>query len=183
MKPGKPVERRRFLRAFKLRLVLERRREVDSSGSAPSVGAEGGRVVLALRIGRGEGGTDFVSESWSSPQISSASVRRTVFRRGRVAPRTVSILVVGVMGSPFRSAWFSEVMAASSSAFKESEYSSLSVSSTRPRPGASALWVTAGWDCSSERRQERARTPERRMTVPRAMREARRALRRSVCLK
>jgi len=104
MKPGKPVERRRFLRAMRLRLVLERRRDVDSSGSAPSVGVGGGSVVLALRNGRGEGVRDFVSESSSSPHISSASVRRTVFRRGRVAPRTVSILVVGVIGSPFKRA-------------------------------------------------------------------------------
>jgi len=180
MKPGKPVERRRFRRVLKP--VLERRREVDSSGS-PSPRAGGGRVVLTRRSGLGEGVTDFVSESSSSPQISSASVRRTVFRRGRVAPRTVSILVVGVMGSPFRRAWFSEVMAASSSALKESEYSSLSVSSTKPRPGVSADCATAGWLCSSERRQERAKTPVRRMMVPRAIRHACRAERRSAWLK
>lgn len=138
MKPGKPVERRLFLRVFKLKLVLERRREVVSSGSAPSPNAGGGSVVEARRNGLGDGVTDFVSESSSSPQISSASVSRTVLRRGRVAPSTVSILVVGVMGSPFRRAWFSELMAASSSAFKESEYSSLSVSSTKPNPGARA---------------------------------------------
>jgi hypothetical protein len=35
-------------------------------------------------------------------------------------------------------------MAASSSALKESEYSSLSVSSTNPKPGASADCATAG---------------------------------------
>ena len=76
------------------------------------------------------------------------------------------------MGSPFNNAWFSAVMAASSSAVYESEYSSLSVSSTKPRPGASALCATAGLVCSSESRQESARTPERRIAVPRAMRQA-----------
>ncbi len=102
MKPGKPVERRRFRRL--LNVVFERRRDVDSSGSWPTPSIGAGRVVLARRSARGETVGDFVSESSSSPQISSASVRRTVFRRGRVAPRTVSSLVVGVIGSPFRSA-------------------------------------------------------------------------------
>ena len=132
MKPGKPVERLRRL----LLSVLDLNNEVVSSGtSSPSVCAGGGSVVDALR---GGGGMDFVSSSWRSAHISSCSVKRTVFRTCCVAPSTVSSLVVGVIGSPFRRAWWEELMAASSSALNESLYSSLSVSSTKPRPGANA---------------------------------------------
>lgn len=174
--PGKPVERLRLRREK----VFERSREVFSSGS--SVTAVSGRPEDA-RLGGLEGDGDFAVSSSSSPHISSASVTRTVLRTCLVAPSTVSSFVVGVMGSLRRRAWCSAPMAASSSAFRESEDSSLSVSSTKPRPGASALCETAEGVCSSERRQERARTPERRMTVPRAMRHAWSTVRRSVCLK
>ena len=165
MKPGNPVDRLLLRREN----VFDRSREVFSSGS--SLIAESGRPEEA-RLGGREGDGDFAVSSSSSPQISSASVTRTVFRTFLVAPSTVSSVVVGVIGSLRRSAWCSAPIAASSSALRESDDSSLSVSSTKPRPGASALCETADGVCSSERRQERARTPERRMTVPRAMRQA-----------
>jgi hypothetical protein len=87
-----------------------------------------------------------------------------------VALMAASGWVVGVMGSLFRSGSRSAPMEASSSAVRDSEESS--VSPTKPRPGVNALCVTAGWVCSSLRRQDRARTPDRRIAVPRAIRPA-----------
>lgn len=170
MKPGNPVDRLLFL----LPDVSLLKRAVLSSGTSVSPIvcriAGVGKELDDLRGGL-DGEAGFVVSSSSSPHISSASVKRTVFRVLRVAPSMLSIFVFGVMGSLFRSAWCEAPMAASSSAASESsEYSSLSVSSTNPNPGARALFATAGCVCSSDSRQERASTPDNKMTVPRAIR-------------
>ena len=120
-------------------------------------------MLIALDL-RWEMGDVLLVSSSSSLHISSDSVMP--FLRSRVIPRRSLFLVVGVRGTAFP---LTDSICSIGLAIPVSASESLS-SSTKPMPGVSGFCDTAGRVVgSSLRRQERAKTPARRIKVPNAI--------------
>lgn len=120
--------------------------------------------------------------SISSPHISSASVGTIMpfFRSRRVERRRSLFLMVGVrdlerlLALPLRCERRGVRVSMADSSSEDTELiddAAMSVrSSTKPMPGARGVCATGWWAVGSLfRRQERAKTPARRMMVPRAI--------------
>lgn len=161
-----------------------------SSGSARDGSAA---AMLPARWGEMGDGSEEGRRSWaeeerrlrgdgvasaSSPQISWASREKRARRPERAGKRREV-----AVGDATRLTAGEGMVNSSSRGCSSSSEEASSEESTKPRPGVRALGGTGGWDCSSERRHERARTPLRRITVPRATRQACSVDSRSICLK
>lgn len=159
--------------------MLERaRRPVFSVGSSSegwswNLGLKEGVLLALARLWCEKGESSATVSSSSSSHISSDSVMP--FLRRRVTLRISLCLAVGLCGSlcndwqPFVKNSLPFAVSSSMRVVLTSAPESLS-SSTNPIPGLEGFWETGGRVPGSlVRRHERARTPKRRIRVPRAI--------------